>query len=455
MNPPTMIEHRERTQVSVKPPAPPERPTTKRRSYWWVWLLLLGGLGYGAFRYFETHQANRQKAEQAQARGMANRPVPVVTAPASTADVPVYLRGLGNVTAFNTVTVKSRVDGQLISVLFGEGQFVKKGDVLAEIDPRPFQVQLEQAEGQLARDKAQLKDAQVNLERYAALWKEQVIAKQQYDTQAASVGQFEGTITADQAAIDNAKLQLTYAKITAPISGRIGLRQVDVGNMIHAADTTGMAVITQVEPIAVMFTIPADNLPPVLRKLRAGVRLPVEAYDRDDTTRIATGILLTVDNQIDTTTGTSRLKAVFDNTDDALFPNQFVNARLKLDTLHNAVVVQSVAVQHGPNGAFVYMVNDGKAMVREVKTGATENNLTVIESGLKSGDLVVVDGQDKLQEGSRVTVSGEGAGSSGIRGGGQRRRRPASGQVAPSAPNGSRPEGARPVPGAQGQGRRQ
>ena len=272
------------------PAAPDQPPPVKHRSLWWLWLLLLLAAGYGIYRWYQnTHQKSEAAATQQSARA-ANRPVPVVAATIRRGDIPIYLRGLGSVTAFNTVTVKTRVDGQLIQVAFKEGQFVNKGDFLAQIDPRPFQVVLDQALGQLERDKAQLNDAKVNLQRDQALWEGQVIAKQQLDTQAASVGQFEGTLTADQASINSAKLQVTYARITAPISGRIGLRLVDEGNIVHASDPNGLVVITQIQPIAVLFTIPADNLQPVLKKLRAGAKLEVDAYDRDDKTKLATGV---------------------------------------------------------------------------------------------------------------------------------------------------------------------
>ncbi len=404
-----MLESKERHAAPIAPASTTGKPV-KHRSLWWLWLLIIGGLGYVGYRYYQNTRQQEKAAVEAQSARAGARSVPVVATAAQRGDMPVYLRGLGSVTPFNSVSVKSRVDGQLIRVAFTEGQFVKKGDLLAEIDPRPFQVQLEQAQGQLARDTAQLNDAQTNLARYQALWNEKVIAKQQLDTQAAAVGQVQGTLETDRANISNARLQLSYARITAPLSGRIGLRQVDVGNMVHASDPNGLAVIAQLEPIAVLFNIPADNLPPVLRKLRAGARLLVEAYDRDDRNRIATGYLLTVDNQIDATTGTSRLKAVFPNTDSALFPNQFVNCRLQMDAKKGVVVVPVPAVQRGPQGSFVYVVTpEKKASVRVVTVGISEGNQLEIAQGLQPGELVVTDGQDKLQEGMKVdTRSGQG-----------------------------------------------
>ena len=369
----------------------------------WPWLLIT--VVFGAVGYWRFAPSDPQTRAAVPPGGAAARAVPVVIATAHIGEIPVYLTGLGSVSAFNTVTVKSRVDGQLTRVGFQEGQFVREGDLLAEIDPRPFEVQRTQAEGQLARDVAQLQAAQLNLERYRDLVAKEFIPKQQFDDQAAQVRQYEGIVKLDQGLIDSAKLQLTYSRITAPISGRVGLRLVDVGNMVHASDQNGLLVITQVQPIAVVFTLPEDNLPAVLTKLRAAERLPVEAYDRAGQTKIATGVLLTVDNQIDQTTGTSRLKAIFENQDNALFPNQFVNVRLLLDVLKEAVVAPVAAIQRGPQGTFVYVVKpDHTVEVREITLGPTASGDAAIDKGLSAGDQVVVDGVDKLRAGTVVDV---------------------------------------------------
>jgi len=330
--------------------------------------------------------------------------VPVAVAPVERTDVPVRLSALGSVAPFNTVTVRPRVDGQLMRVFFREGQFVNRGDLLAEIDPRPFEVQLEQAQGQLARDQAQLANARVDLARYQTLLNQDSIAQQNVDAQRSTVGQLEAALEVDQAAIDSARLNLTYSRITAPISGRVGLRLVDVGNVVSASSTTGLVVITQIEPIAVVFTLPEDALRTVLPRIRAGASLPVDAFDRSGATRLATGSVLTLDNQIDQSTGTVRVKAVFDNRDRALFPAQFVNVALLADTQRARLVVPTTAVQQGPQGPFVYIAHDGKAVVRPVTVGIIQNERAAIASGLAAGDLVVTDGIDRLRNGSAVEV---------------------------------------------------
>jgi membrane fusion protein, multidrug efflux system len=338
--------------------------------------------------------------QQAQAAG--ERTVSVAIATVQKQDVPVYLTGLGTVTAFNTANIKSRVDGQITQVNFVEGQTVKEGDLLIVIDPRPYQVQLEQMQAQLFRDQAQLRDARLNYDRYTALIPSGSIAQQQVDTQRAMVDQLDGTVRTDQAQIDNAKLQITYCHITAPFNGRVGLRQVDPGNIVHAVDTNPMLILTQLQPIAVIFTLPEDVLPTVAQRMRLGT-LEVDAFSRDNQSKLSTGKLLTIDNQIDPTTGTAKLKAVFDNRENQLWPNQFVNANLLLETRKNSTVVPTAAILRGPQGTFVYAMNTDKTVEdRQVTVSLTQGNTTVVTNGLKPGDIVVTDGQDKLQRGSQV-----------------------------------------------------
>ena len=383
----------------------PVKPRKKRGV--WVWFAVLFVIALSSY-YLVRRNSQNATATKSAARPAA-RAIPVVTATAARGSMGVYLNGLGLATAFNTVIVRTRVDGELIKVAFEEGQLVHAGDLLAKIDPRPYQVQLEQAEGQMARDEATLNNAKVDLTRYQVLMSQDAIPKQQLDTQVATVRQSEGAIKSDQATIDSAKLQLVYCDIHSPLSGRIGLRMVDQGNMVHAADVNGLAAITQLQPIAVIFNIAEDNLPAVTQKMRAGAKLSVEAWDRDMKNKLASGMLLTIDNQVDQTTGTVRFKASFPNEDDKLFPNQFVNARLLLDTKRNVVIVPAAAIQRSPDSMYVYVVkSDNTVDVRNIVSSLTEGDQSAIDSGLEAGDVVVIDGVDKLQPGAKVSVGGKG-----------------------------------------------
>jgi membrane fusion protein, multidrug efflux system len=349
------------------------------------------------------------------ARANAPQTIPVTVAPAQSQDLPIYLTGLGSVAAYYTVSVKSRVDGQLVDVKFKEGETVKQGQLLAVIDPRPYQVALDQAQATLFKDQASLRDAQLNYERYKGLLQNSgAMSQQQVDTQKATADQLEGAVRNDQALVDSAKLNLVYCHITAPVSGRIGLRLVDPGNIVHAADINPMFVVTQMQPITAIFTLPEDQLPSVAKQMQKGT-LQVDAYSRDDTTKLASGKLLTIDNEVDQTTGTARLKAVFQNEQSLLWPNQFVNIHLLLETRKGVTVIPSAAVQTGPQGQYVYVAKTDKTVdVRNVNVAITEGSLAQITSGVSAGDSVVVDGQDKLQAGSAIEPHTQPAGPHGM-----------------------------------------
>ena len=387
-----------------------------------VALIIIGIVGFFVTRAL-TEPASRPEGR----RGFdPNRVQPVRVAVAQIGNIDLTVNALGTVTARNTTIVRSRVDGPLVNITFREGQFVKAGDLLAEIDPRTFQTALDQAKGQLARDQAQLAAARINLDRYRELLTKDAIAKQQVDDQQALVEQLQGTVLTDQAQVNNAQLQLEFTRVTAPISGRLGLRQVDLGNMIRSSDANGVVVITQTRPITVIFSVPSQQLSTLLPRWQKGNVLPVEAFDRDGKIKLAEGKLASVDNQIDVTTGTIRLKAEFSNTDDALFPNQFVNARLKVDTLQDVVLIPSAAIQRGAPGIFVYVVkSDNTVELRRVVLGPSTTDTVAISNGVMAGERVVIDGMDRLREGAKVELPADTPQASGAapgeRRGGRRR----------------------------------
>jgi multidrug efflux system membrane fusion protein len=396
------------TQETVARPAaleahPPAK--AKKKSFGWVWwLIVLLAAGVAAYYLWPRGSgAANGTGQPAPSSAKKGGIPPVVSIHATRGNIGVYVTGLASVTPIYTVTVRSRVDGQLMSVNYKEGDIVKKDDPLLEIDPRPYAVSLEQAEGNLTRDQALLDNARVDQARYETLLKQNAIPEQQLATQKALVTQEEGVVKADQGAIDMAKLNLVYCHITAPFSGQVGLRLVDPGNIVHAADTTGMIVITQLQPISVIFPVAEDQLPAVLSRWRAGQKLLVEAWDRADQRKIATGYLATIDNEIDQTTGTLRLRANFDNADYQLFPNQFVNAHMLVQEKTGVTLINNAAVQRSTNETYVWLLKpDSTVTVRDINTGTSEGELTEVTSGLEPGDGVVMTGVDKLVEGAKV-----------------------------------------------------
>ena len=386
--------------MSLDPSRDDPPPAAQRR--WMAWGLIgtvcLGaGLAMTRMHWFGSQKAADQPAA---------RPVPVSATTAKTGDMNISLSGLGTVTPLNSVTVKSRVDGQLVRFPIQEGQFVKQGDLIAEIDPRPFQVQLMQAEGQKAKDEAAFKNANMDLQRFKTLFDQGILSKQQFDSQVSTVNQAEAALKADQAQVESAKLNLVYSHITAPLSGKVGLRLVDPGNMVRASDASGLCVINPVQPITVVFTIPADSINQVMAHSRDEKHLPVEAFDRELKNKLATGAVLAIDNQVDPTTGTVRIKALFDNQDNTLFPNQFVNARLQIDTLKGVVIIPTAAVQRSPQGAFVYRIkSDNSVEMAMVEIEATDGDNTSTRKGLSAGDRVVTDGLERLRPGTQVAVT--------------------------------------------------
>jgi membrane fusion protein, multidrug efflux system len=417
---------------ALDPAAPPDTvtqhapPPPKRHSgRGWLWVLILALLAVGGYYFWSKKNPAPAGGGASGAGGAAQKKgfgaIPVVAAKARRGNIPVYFTGLGAVTPIYTVEVKSRVDGELMQINFKEGEIVHKGDALLEIDPRPYQVMLTQAEGQLARDQAILANARVDLERYKTLLAQNAVPEQQLVTQQSLVEQEIGIVKTDQGVIDSAKLNITYSHILSPITGRIGLRLVDPGNIVHAADTNALLVITQIDPISVIFTIAEDQLPVVTQKFWAGQRLMVDAFDRSSNTKLATGVLATLDNQIDQTTGTLKLRANFDNKDNKLFPNQFVNVRLLVQLKQNVTLIPTATVQRNTSMTYVFLVQpNNKVTVRAINLGTTEGDDSEVTSGLAPGDVVVMTGVDKLQEGTQVVAHfpGETGGAAGRAGSG-------------------------------------
>lgn len=380
--------------------APPER-----KSHAWVWILLLIALAVGGLLYYQRHSG--EDPSKARAAGPP-RAVPITTAPVHKGDIGVYVEALGTVTPVYTVTVTSRVQGQIMEVHYKEGQMVRKDDPLLDIDPRPYQASLTQVEGQLAHDQAILAEAKIDLDRYKSAFARNAIAQQQVYDQEQAVLQYEGTVKNDEGMVENAKVNLTYTHITSPIEGRVGLRLVDPGNIVQANSSTALVVVTQLQPITVVFSVAEDYLPQIQQQLKQGHTMEVAALDRTQEKEIAKGSLLTLDNQIDVTTGTVKLKAIFPNADTSLFPNQFVNARLLVETLHDTILVPTAAIQRGAQGAFVYTIKpNNTAQLRPVKPGTTDGNVTVVDN-IEPNAVVAISGFDRLQDGAQVATRGNG-----------------------------------------------
>jgi multidrug efflux system membrane fusion protein len=442
VRPPPRAPHR----PSGYPESPPRARLGRALSLLLVLLIVGGGVAWVVYRGSHPPAPT--------GRFQTTGPVPVGTAKVEKGDMPIVLTALGTVTPLAMVTVKTQIAGQLVEVAFEEGQVVKKGDFLAQIDPRPYQVALAQAEGQLAKDQAILKNSEVDLARYRTLAAQNSIARQTLDTQTALVQQNRGTVQADQALVDTQKLNLSYCRIVAPVGGRVGLRQVDPGNYVQTSDPSGIVVITQIQPISVIFTLPEDQVPEVMRRLQAGARLPVTAFNRTGKTRLDAGVLQTVDNQVDTSTGTVKLRAVFDNPEQALFPNQFVNVQLLVDTLRGVAVVPTAAIQRGAPGTFAYVVMpDETAVARPVTLGPNDDQRVAVTRGLEPGDVVVTDGADRLKDGAKVRLAppGRTGGASGLPAAGPAPAAARAAVLPPSAESAGPPQ---ERPRGQGQGRR-